>query len=213
MATNFTTWFIEVALDCVRCRFQCALNTYFRFDCVLCPSNFLAPISNLLIKVVRSKAGLKSLIQSGQITTDALLALAADRHQPPDTDLPHRGRPLDLERMLAPCFIADDRYVHVHLHESPWPRTSGAALCRVPEAQFIIKLAGNHVFHSLTVSCTRCCRQEHSFALAPCATQLFGSAYRSGPEWRIEHLRVTHSFLRGTHTHKHTHTHTHTHTH
>jgi uncharacterized protein with NRDE domain len=41
---------------------------------------------------------------------DELLALLADRQVPPDEQLPRRGRPLDLERRVAPLFIAGQEY-------------------------------------------------------------------------------------------------------
>jgi uncharacterized protein with NRDE domain len=39
-----------------------------------------------------------------------LISLLADRWVPPDTDLPRRGRPLELERQVASCFIAGEEY-------------------------------------------------------------------------------------------------------
>ena len=39
-----------------------------------------------------------------------LISLLADEHQPADETLPHRGRPLELERRAAPCFIRGEEY-------------------------------------------------------------------------------------------------------
>lgn len=60
-------------------------------------------------KVVRGCSALRSVLNGG-VTTTALLEILADRSMPPDADLPRRGRPLELERQAAPCFIAGDTY-------------------------------------------------------------------------------------------------------
>ena len=60
-------------------------------------------------KVVRGCSALRSVI-SGEATTQALLNILADTSVPPDDDLPRRGRPLELERQVAPCFIAGETY-------------------------------------------------------------------------------------------------------
>lgn len=39
-----------------------------------------------------------------------LVAMLRDASVPPDDTLPHRGRPIDMERRLAPCFIMGDEY-------------------------------------------------------------------------------------------------------
>ncbi len=41
---------------------------------------------------------------------DGLLRLLADDHVPPDHELPSRGRPIELERRVAPRFINGDEY-------------------------------------------------------------------------------------------------------
>lgn len=43
-------------------------------------------------------------------STAALIRLLADDTQPPDGALPRRGRPLELERRVAPCFIRGEEY-------------------------------------------------------------------------------------------------------
>ena len=43
-------------------------------------------------------------------TTQALIQLLHDDTQPSDDALPKRGRPLELERRAAPCFIRGDEY-------------------------------------------------------------------------------------------------------
>lgn len=43
-------------------------------------------------------------------TTAGLLRLLADDTQPPDDVLPRRGRPIELERRVAPCFIRGEEY-------------------------------------------------------------------------------------------------------
>lgn len=60
-------------------------------------------------KVTCGVAGL-SRICGERPTAAQLITLLADEHQPPDETLPHRGRPLDLERRVAPCFIRGDEY-------------------------------------------------------------------------------------------------------
>ncbi len=46
----------------------------------------------------------------GAPTTTALITLLADDGQPDDAELPKRGRPLELERRVAPCFIRGEEY-------------------------------------------------------------------------------------------------------
>lgn len=41
---------------------------------------------------------------------DELVDLLADRNVPDDRDLPHRGRPIEMERRVAPSFIIGDEY-------------------------------------------------------------------------------------------------------
>jgi uncharacterized protein with NRDE domain len=60
-------------------------------------------------KVVRGRSALAAAVAAGA-ATDSLIDLLADRTAPPDRDLPRRGRPLALERRVAPCFISGDEY-------------------------------------------------------------------------------------------------------
>ncbi len=60
-------------------------------------------------KVLRGREALRRAIEAGA-NPDTLLELLADRQVPPDEDLPRRGRPLELERRVAPCFIAGEDY-------------------------------------------------------------------------------------------------------
>lgn len=39
-----------------------------------------------------------------------LIAMLRDQHIPSDSELPHRGRPIEMERRLAPSFILGDEY-------------------------------------------------------------------------------------------------------
>ena len=60
-------------------------------------------------KVVNGVRALEQQIGK-QLSTDALISLLADEQQPPDSALPRRGRPLELERRVAPCFIRGEEY-------------------------------------------------------------------------------------------------------
>ena len=60
-------------------------------------------------KVRRGSNALAEAIARGPRPED-LIDLLADRHVPPDAELPRRGRPLDLERRVASCFIVGDEY-------------------------------------------------------------------------------------------------------
>ncbi|MEQ8484561.1 MAG: NRDE family protein [Pseudomonadales bacterium] len=60
-------------------------------------------------KVVSGSAALADVIAAGA-DPEALIALLADRSVPPDEVLPRRGRPLELERRVAPCFIVGEEY-------------------------------------------------------------------------------------------------------
>lgn len=60
-------------------------------------------------KVLRGRRALESVLRDG-VTTTALLEILADRSVPADEELPRRGRPLELERQVAPCFIAGEDY-------------------------------------------------------------------------------------------------------
>jgi uncharacterized protein with NRDE domain len=59
-------------------------------------------------KVVSGRQALADVAGSPQ--TDRLIRLLHDDHQPDDADLPKRGRPLELERRVAPCFIVGEEY-------------------------------------------------------------------------------------------------------
>ena len=60
-------------------------------------------------KVVDGLDRLQRAVEGGP-TADALIASLRDDTVPPDERLPHRGRPLDWERRIAPCFIAGRDY-------------------------------------------------------------------------------------------------------
>lgn len=60
-------------------------------------------------KVTRGQRALADALRRGA-DADALIDLLADRSVPADAQLPRRGRPLELERRVAPCFIAGDDY-------------------------------------------------------------------------------------------------------
>jgi uncharacterized protein with NRDE domain len=59
-------------------------------------------------KVVSGREALARIAHAPD--TDTLIRLLHDDHQPDDADLPKRGRPLDLERRVAPCFIRGEEY-------------------------------------------------------------------------------------------------------
>ncbi len=61
-------------------------------------------------KVQRGKRALKSLLQRGAVTPDDLLQLLSDPRTYPDADLPDTGVGLEIERALAPLFIATPGY-------------------------------------------------------------------------------------------------------
>jgi uncharacterized protein with NRDE domain len=62
-------------------------------------------------KVVLGEAALASaLAPDSPVVADHLLALLADSSQPPDHALPRRGKPLETERQIAPCFITGKDY-------------------------------------------------------------------------------------------------------
>jgi uncharacterized protein with NRDE domain len=60
-------------------------------------------------KVMRGRRAL-SAVCTGTAGQGALLELLADASVPPDDELPHRGRDLDFERRVAPCFIKGPEY-------------------------------------------------------------------------------------------------------
>lgn len=61
-------------------------------------------------KVQRAKAGLHNCLQSAELDPEALLALLADAHPAPDTELPSTGVTLEWERKLSPIFIPGPDY-------------------------------------------------------------------------------------------------------
>jgi uncharacterized protein with NRDE domain len=60
-------------------------------------------------KCIRGAAGLAQ-IAAGEFDAADLIGLLHDHDIPPDDQLPHRGRPLELERRVAPSFIVGDEY-------------------------------------------------------------------------------------------------------
>jgi len=60
-------------------------------------------------KVTYGRRALAGAIAAGA-HADSLVELLADRSVPPDEALPRRGRPLELERRVAPAFIVGDDY-------------------------------------------------------------------------------------------------------
>ncbi len=60
-------------------------------------------------KVIRGRMELSKAVGSDP-DTDKLIRLLADESVPPDYLLPDRGRPLEMERRIAPCFIRGDDY-------------------------------------------------------------------------------------------------------
>lgn len=60
-------------------------------------------------KVLRGREALGRAVAEGP-EADALIELLGDRHVPPDEALPRRGRPLELERRVASCFIVGEDY-------------------------------------------------------------------------------------------------------
>jgi len=59
-------------------------------------------------KVVSGRDALARI--AAEPDTDSLIRLLHDDQQPDDADLPKRGRPLELERRVAPCFIRGEEY-------------------------------------------------------------------------------------------------------
>lgn len=60
-------------------------------------------------KVVRGRRALAEAVARGP-DADQLITLLDDRQVPSDAELPRRGRALELERRVAPCFIAGEEY-------------------------------------------------------------------------------------------------------
>ena len=61
-------------------------------------------------KLTRLVQGLESQVALGHSTAPLLLPLLQDRHMAADSDLPHTGVPLPLERMLSATFITSPTY-------------------------------------------------------------------------------------------------------
>lgn len=61
-------------------------------------------------KVTRGKDALASLLAAGACSNDDLFAILADRTHPPDDQLPDTGVGIEMERLLAPIFVAGERY-------------------------------------------------------------------------------------------------------
>lgn len=61
-------------------------------------------------KVVLAKQRVAALLAAGVPEPEALCDALLDRGVPPDSELPDTGVGLASERMLAPCFIAGERY-------------------------------------------------------------------------------------------------------
>jgi uncharacterized protein with NRDE domain len=61
-------------------------------------------------KVRAAKEGLRRRIEGGDLTSDSLFALLADRRPAPDAELPKTGVPADWERLLSSAFIVSPRY-------------------------------------------------------------------------------------------------------
>jgi uncharacterized protein with NRDE domain len=60
-------------------------------------------------KVIRGRSGLARIL-SASTEPESLIRLLADDTVPPDHELPDRGRALEMERRIAPCFIRGDDY-------------------------------------------------------------------------------------------------------
>ena len=60
-------------------------------------------------KCIQGAQRLEDWVQQGFEHTD-LVAMLRDASVPSDDELPHRGRPIEMERRVAPCFIMGDEY-------------------------------------------------------------------------------------------------------
>jgi uncharacterized protein with NRDE domain len=49
-------------------------------------------------------------LETCSFATARVMEMLRDGHVPPDEELPHRGRPIEMERRIAPCFIVGDEY-------------------------------------------------------------------------------------------------------
>ncbi|MEM7468067.1 MAG: NRDE family protein [Pseudomonadota bacterium] len=61
-------------------------------------------------KLIRLKSSYQVIAQQNDNFSEALFDLLADRHTPPDDDLPNTGVGLQMERQLSPIFIEGDTY-------------------------------------------------------------------------------------------------------
>lgn len=61
-------------------------------------------------KLVRLKAGLQHQLRNGLLEVTHLLPLLQDKTVAVDTELPHTGVPLEVERMLSAAFVASQHY-------------------------------------------------------------------------------------------------------
>ena len=79
-------------------------------------------------------SGREVLARSCEIdpSVEGLIALLCDDQQPPDSELPKRGRPLELERRVAPRFIRGQEY---------GTRASTAVIFRTVEGKEVIEFA------------------------------------------------------------------------
>ncbi|NKC00353.1 MAG: hypothetical protein GKR90_17955 [Pseudomonadales bacterium] len=60
-------------------------------------------------KCVQGAQNLELWVKQG-FEHDNLVAMLRDQSIPADDQLPHRGRPIEMERRVAPCFIIGDEY-------------------------------------------------------------------------------------------------------
>ena len=60
-------------------------------------------------KCIQGAQNLRRWVEAG-FEHDDLVAMMRDASVPPDEQLPHRGRPIDMERKVAPCFIMGEEY-------------------------------------------------------------------------------------------------------
>lgn len=61
-------------------------------------------------KVERGKRALAKLLRDSELGDEALFRILADRHVPPEAELPNTGAGREMERALAPAFIVGDEY-------------------------------------------------------------------------------------------------------
>lgn len=61
-------------------------------------------------KVSRGKKALADCLQAADVQVESLFAMMANQEQPDDQELPQTGVSLEMERMLAPTFVASPTY-------------------------------------------------------------------------------------------------------